>query len=204
MKNKILSVYPNAVFVCSSAGHIYIADFSERTKMVRKVEVHEQIPDCPLKSEQKMDCFVLDNSNMQPIDFHIFSEQQLTDDEGKDIEHCECCFFPAEEHLAPPIWVGFLEIKDCKAKNIAQYKDKTKEQIISTVRLFRRKGLLLSSCKVYGLISFPRRKKVAFDQTIFEDITEYKRLYKAEHIHFFATNEVVVNNQSVLSLSMKE
>lgn len=204
MKNRILSIYPNAVFVCSSAEHIYIADFSERTKAVRKVEVHEQMPDCPLKSDQKMDCFVLDNSNTLPIDFHIFSEQQLTDDEDKDIEHCECCFFPAKEDLGPSIWMGFLEIKDCKAKNIAAYKEKTKEQIISTVRLFRKKGLLPPSCKVYGLISFPRRKKVAFDQTIFEDITEYKRLYKAEHIHFFATNRAIVNNQSMLSCCVKE
>ena len=148
-----------------------------------------------------MDCFVLDNKNVLPIGFHIFSEQQLVDDEGKDIEHCECCFFPAEEGLKPSvIWIGFLDIKDCKVKNIAQYKDKTKEQIISTVRLFRKKGILSSSDRIYGLISFPRRKKVAFDQTIFEDITEYKRLYKAEHIHFFATNQVIVNDKATLSV----
>lgn len=201
MKNRIVNVYPNAVFVRSSAGHIYVADFSERTKAARKVEMHEEIPDCPLKPSQKMDCFVLDNKNALPIGFHIFSEQQLVDDEGKDIEHCECCFFPAEEGLKPSvIWIGFLEIKDCKVKNIAQYKDKTKEQIISTVRLFRKKGILSSSDRIYGLISFPRRKKVAFDQTIFEDITEYKRLYKAEHIHFFATNQVIVNDKATLSV----
>lgn len=89
-------------------------------------------------------------------------------------------FFPAEENKET-VWMGFLEIKDCKPKNIVQYKDKTKEQIISTVRLFREKGIL-SSGRIYGLISFPRRKKVAFDQTIFEDVTAYKRLYKTEHM----------------------
>lgn len=108
-------------------------------------------------------------------------------------------FFPAEENKET-VWMGFLEIKDCKPKNIVQYKDKTKEQIISTVRLFREKGIL-SSGRIYGLISFPRRKKVAFDQTIFEDVTAYKRLYKTEHIHFFAVNEIVVNDKSVLSTS---
>ena len=204
MKNRILNVYRNAVIVSSSAEHIYVADFSERTKAVRKVEVHEEIPDCPLKHDQKMDCFVLDNGNALPIDFHLFSDQQLINDEGKDSEHCECCFFPADNGLEPSvIWIGFLEIKDCKVKNIAQYKDKAKKQIISTVRLFREKGILPPSYKVYGLISFPRRKKVAFDQTIFEDITEYKRLYKAEHIHFFATNEVIVSDKSMLSLRSK-
>ena len=199
MRNKILNAYPEADFVCSSAERIYVADFSERTKAVRKVEVHEQVPNCPLKPDKEMDCFVLDNKNTLSIDFHIFAEQQLVDDEGKDIEHCECCFFPAEENKET-VWMGFLEIKDCKPKNIVQYKDKTKEQIISTVRLFREKGIL-SSGRIYGLISFPRRKKVAFDQTIFEDVTAYKRLYKTEHIHFFAVNEIVVNDKSVLSTS---
>ena len=196
MRNKILHVYPKADFICSSAKRIYVADFSERTKAVRKVEVHEQVPSCPLRPDQKMDCFVLDNRNSLPIDFHIFAEQQLTDDEGKEIEHCECCFFPAGADKGP-FWMAFLEIKDCKAKNIVQYKDKTKEQIISTVRLFRKRGILPTG-RVYGLISFPRRKKVAFDQTIFEDVTEYKRLYKTEHIHFFANNEIITDEASVL------
>ncbi len=197
MKNKIIAIYPEAKFIRTSAEHIYVADFSERTNAVRKVEIHEQIPDCPLNTERKMDCFQLDNTNTLLVNFHIFAEQQLVDEEGKDIEHCECCFFPVEN--AGSVWIGFLEIKDCKVKNIAQYKDKTKQQIISTVRLFKRKGIL-ASCRIYGIISFPRRKKVAFDQTIFEDITEYKRLYKTEHIHFFATNEIIANDAFVLSL----
>lgn len=198
MKNKILEVFPEANLVFSSAGHIYVADFSERTKAIRKVEVHDRIPRCPLMPEQEMDCFVLDNKNALCIGFHVFAEQQLVDDDGKDIEHCECCFFPAKE-CKEHVWIGFLEIKDCKAKNIAEYKNKAKEQIISTVRLFRKKGILASG-KIYGFISFPRRKKVAFDQTIFEDVTEYKRLYKTEHIRFFAVNEIVVNDSTALSL----
>lgn len=64
---------------------------------------------------------------------------------------------------------------------------------------FREKGIL-HSCQIYGIISFPRKKKVAFDQTIFDDITEYKRLYKEEHIHFFATNEVVVKDEALLKI----
>ena len=56
-----------------------------------------------------MDCFVLDNKNTLSIDFHIFAEQQLVDDEGKDIEHCECCFFPAvKTHLCMGVCSDFL------------------------------------------------------------------------------------------------
>lgn len=198
MRTKIAGEYPEAEFLRSSAQVIYIADFSERTKAVRKVEIHETVPECPGKAGHPMDCFQLCNPLRLPIDFHIFGDHQFVDDKGKDIEHCECCFFPAS-FVEEQIWIGFLEIKDCKVKNIVQYKEKTKEQIISTVRLFRQKGILCS-CRIYGIISFPRKKKVAFDQTIFDDITEYKRLYKEERIHFFATNEVVVKDNRILAV----
>lgn len=198
MRTKIAGEYPEAEFLRSSAQVIYIVDFSERTKAVRKVEVHETIPECPGKAGHFMDCFQLSNPKSLPIDFHIFSDHQFVDEEGKDIEHCECCFFPVSSSEGQ-IWIGFLEIKDCKVKNIVRYKEKTKEQIIFTVHSFREKGIL-HSCQIYGIISFPRKKKVAFDQTIFDDITEYKRLYKEERIHFFATNEVVVKDEGTLAV----
>lgn len=198
MRTKIAGEYPEAEFLRSSAQVIYIADFSERTKAVRKVEIHETVPECPGKAGHPMDCFQLCNPLRLPIDFHIFGDHQFVDDKGKDIEHCECCFFPVSS-AEGQIWIGFLEIKDCKVKNIVRYKEKTKEQIISTVRSFREKGIL-HSCRIYGIISFPRKKKVAFDQTIFDDITEYKRLYKKERIHFFAANEVAVKDEELLKI----
>ena len=38
--------------------------------------------------------------------------------------------------------MAFVEIKDCKSKNISEYKDKVKTQIISTVQIFRDKGII--------------------------------------------------------------
>lgn len=38
--------------------------------------------------------------------------------------------------------MAFVEIKDCKSKNISVYKDKVKIQIISTVQMFRDKGII--------------------------------------------------------------
>lgn len=124
MRTKIAGEYPEAEFLRYSVPVIYVADFSERTKAVRKVEVHETIPECPDKAGHSMDCFQLSNPQSLPIDFHIFSDHQFVDDEGKDIEHCECCFFPVSS-AEGRIWIGFLEIKDCKVKNIVRYKEKT-------------------------------------------------------------------------------
>lgn len=94
---------------------------------------------------------------------------------------------------------AFVEIKDCKAKNISVYKDKVKSQIISTVQIFRDKGIIEGCQRVYGIISFPRRNKASFNQTIFDDVTEYKKLYKKYRISFFPTNDVFIVNEKKLT-----
>lgn len=190
MRNRILSVYPGANFVSYNAGYIYIADFTERTNCARGVEVHCSLPEDPGNCEGKMDCLKLCNEEMLSIDFHIFGNHQFKNEKNEDMSHCECCFFPTEDNQDR--WVSFLEIKDCKPKNIAGYKEEVKKQIILTVELFRQKGVIKSQA-VYGIISFPRRK-AAFDQTIFEDYTEYKKLYESEKIRFLATNHVIVRS----------
>lgn len=199
MKSNILSAYPNSTFAQSKALRIFIADFSERTGKKRGVEMHENMPpEAPDDSEQTMDCFVLNNSKPLEVCFNIFDDHQFKDAEGKDIEHCECCFFPTTNDEKS--WVGFIEIKDCKPRNLSEHKQKTKEQIISTVRMFRQKDII-NKQKVYGIISFPRKKKVAFDQTIFGDYCEYKQLYQAEKIRFLATNSVTIVDEYTLKTS---
>ena len=71
------------------------------------------------------------------------------------------------------------------------YKDKVKTQIISTVQIFRNKGIIEKQ-RVYGIISFPRKNKVSFNQTIFDDATEYKKLHQKYKIRFLPTNCVSI------------
>lgn len=157
MKTKIQAIYPNSEFVQSSAAELYVADFTERTRSARKIEIHNTLPKTP-DGDKDMDCLLISNPKELSIDYSIFNDHQFKDDEKKDIQHCECCLFPTINHDSS--WLAFVEIKDCKVKNISDYKNKVKEQIISTVQLFKG-SQIIGKQPIYGIISFPRKRKLS-------------------------------------------
>lgn len=199
MKSKIQNNYPQAMFSDSQALKIYVVDFTERTGSKRKVEIHETIPQVP-NSDKNMDCLMFENPSQLSVICNIFDDSQFKDNKGKDMQHCECVLFPKSEQ--GNISAAFVEIKDCKAKNISVYKDKVKSQIISTVQIFRDKGIIEGHQRVYGIISFPRRNKVSFNQTIFDDAAEYKKLYQKYKICFFPTNNVYIVDKKKLTVQL--
>ena len=194
MKSKIQTAYPQSVFQSTSAETIYVADFTERTNSARKVEIHTAEP-CVPDSGESMDGLKVNNRDKVGLEFCLFDDHQFKDEEGKDISHCECCFFPTENASG----LGFVEIKDCKAKNVATYKDKMKEQILSTVHLFRSSGIV-DEQKVYGILSFPRKKKMLFNDFPYRDIYETTRWVKDYGIHLVAANEVNVNRNGMVTV----
>lgn len=196
MKNRILKAYPKAKVKSTSATVFYIADFTDRTGSERGVEIHEEIPLSP-DNNKYMDCMTVSNNDAISIDYHVFDDDQFRDIDNKCIEHCECCFYPTSNDDSTLI--GFVEIKDCKPKNMVDYKEKVKNQIISTVNEFKTHGII-DSQNIYGIIGFPRKKKLNSNLTIFDDFSEYKRLYKEHKIHFFATNEIKVVDCKTISV----
>lgn len=197
MKNKIQAVYQQSVFCSSTSTKLYIADFTDRTGSKRKVEFHETIPQTP-DSTKNMDCLFIENSSQLPIVCNIFDDNQFKDDDGNDMTHCECVLFP--ESKQKDIGFAFVEIKDCKPKNISSYKEQVKNQIISTVAIFRENGIIKEQ-SIYGIISFPRKNKTSFNQTIFDDVTEYKKLYRIYKVHFCPTNSVSVFDEKKLTVN---
>jgi len=193
MKSKILTAFPQSVFQSTSAETIYVADFTERTNSARKVEIHTTEP-CLPDSGESMDCLKVNNRDKVGLEFCLFDDHQFKDEEGKDISHCECCFFPTENASG----LGFVEIKDCKSKNVATYKDKMKEQILSTVHLFRSSGIVEKQ-KVYGIISFPRKKKMLFNDFPYRDVYEMTRWVKDFCIHLIVANEVTLSKNFSLT-----
>lgn len=194
MKSKIQTAYPQSVFQSISAETIYVSDFTERTNSARKVEIYVARP-CVLNSNELMDCLILNNLDKVELEFCLFDDHQFKDEQGKDISHCECCFFPTENASG----LGFVEIKDCKAKNVATYKDKMKEQILSSVHLFRSSGII-DKQKVYGILSFPRKKKMLFNDFPYRDIYETTRWVKDYGIHLVAANEVNVTANDFITI----
>ena len=194
MKSKIQTAYSQSVVQSTSAETIYVADFTERTNSARKVEIHTAEP-CVPDSGESMDCLKVNNRDKVGLEFCLFDDRQFKDEEGKDISHCECCFFLTENASG----LGFVEIKDCKAKNVATYKDKMKEQILSTVHLFRSSGIV-DEQKVYGILSFPRKKKMLFNDFPYRDIYETTRWVKDYGIHLVAANEVNVTANNFITI----
>ncbi len=190
MRSKIRQHYPNSYITTRNVDTLYIADFSERTQKARGVEVHNTLPTLPDNPLKNMDCVRIKNPSHLNLDFNIFDDHQFKDSQGKDIRHCEGCIFPSKTH--DDSWVAMFEIKDCKPKNISCYKEDVIEQIISTTNIFRRKNII-SSHKVYGVVSFPRIK-VSFNDTIFGMPPEYKRLKKKHKILFAASNEIEIRD----------
>ena len=193
MKSKIQTVYPQSIFQSTSAETIYVADFTERTNSARKVEIHIAEP-CVPDSSEAMDCLKVNNRDKVELEFCLFDDHQFKDEQGKDISHCECCFFPTESASA----LGFVEIKDCKLKNITVHRNKSKEQILSTVQLFRSSGII-DKQKVYGIISFPRKKKLLFNDFPYRDIYETTRWVRDYGIHLIASNEIYIKDNRTIS-----
>ena len=193
MKSKIQTVYPQSIFQSTSAETIYVADFTERTNSARKVEIHIA-ETCVPDSSEAMDCLKVNNRDKVELEFCLFDDHQFKDEQGKDISHCECCFFPTESASA----LGFVEIKDCKLKNITVHRNKSKEQILSTVQLFRSSGII-DKQKVYGIISFPRKKKMLFNDFPYRDIYETTRWVRDYGIHLIASNEIYIKDNRTIS-----
>lgn len=193
MKNKMQTAYPQSVFQTTSAETIYVADFTERTDSKRKVEIHASLPTVPDGGEN-MDCLKLNNKQPLSLDFCLFDDHQFKDEEGKDISHCECCFFPTLN--AEGSFVAFVEIKDCKAKSVSQYRNKAKEQILSTVQMFKSSDIIIDKQRIYGILSFPRRKKMLFNDFPYRDIFEETRWVKEYGIHLLASNEVIIESDA--------
>ena len=135
-----------------------------------------------------MDCVEIINKKELSIDFNFFDDNQFKDNENNDIEHCEGCFYPTINH--DKSWIVMMEIKDCKPKNISNYKDKVVDQIVSATNIYRSKNIITSH-KVYGIIAMPRCK-VSFNSTIFGMPPMYKELKKKHKILFAATNQVII------------
>ena len=174
MRSRILKKYPKSDFATSKSEKLYVADFTKRTNNERGVEFSEEQPKTPSDSTKDMPCFILSNPSKQQIDYSIFATQQFTDEDGNSLKQGECCVFPTNNDGRS--WFCIIEIKDCTADKISQYKKDIAEKVKSMFDIFRNKIGIPNT--IYFIASFPR-KKTAFDQSMFDDYVDMKKYRKA-------------------------
>ena len=139
MKDKIVKTFDNNKLEHKSNlnfPQIHVIDLTERTKSKKGLEIYAQKPN-------DIDTLLIENPNLD-ITATFFEPQCFINEQGKEPDNCEGVFYLSDSN--EQTWILFIEIKDCKSKNIAKYFSKTKAQIISVVQCFRdRKSTRLNS-----------------------------------------------------------
>jgi hypothetical protein len=190
MQNKIKATYENIHFVETSSSEIHVVDYTDKTNSVRDIEFLDCKP-------SDIESLKLVNSDHLSISAAVFENRCIIDTKtNKELSHCECAVFPSEND--DTTWVLFIEIKDCKPKNIGQYFSKTKEQVIKTVAEFREKGLIARDKNVHALISFPNRNKVDYYNQLIQQgerqwfLHQHKIIIKGTNILTIKNNRVLI------------
>jgi hypothetical protein len=185
MKNKLDAILPAAKIIHSeySDSKIYVTDYTNRTNSERDIAVFNTNPD-------NMDVLVLKNDTRLNITASIFGKQCFMDAQNNEIRHCECVLYPTITNSNT--WILFVEIKDCKPKNIASYIKSAKEQIIRTVELFRELNLLEKQKKVHAVITFPQKKTNFYHHIIAP--SESQKFLHQHKIIIRATNILSIKN----------
>ena len=190
MKNKIASIFGEDKLVNKTDinfPQIHVMDLTERTQSAKGLEIYNTKPD-------DMDTLLIENPGLD-ISATFFKPQCFVNESGKELDNCEGVFYLSNSN--EQTWVLFIEIKDCKSKNISQYFKKTKAQVINVVQIFRDKNILSPNKKVYANISFPRRnKKEYYNQLI--QVGEKKEFIERYKIIIRGTNKLKIKNEQII------
>lgn len=192
---KFCKQFPESAIYVSIVGRAYIADFTLRTLNERGVEFFDNMIPYSPTGDEPMDVFSISNPNHLTYCFGVFSDSSFRDVHGDTIKHTEGFFFPSLGN--DDCWVAFLEIKDCKPKNAANYNKNMKQKVIESKTELLNRGIITNKNRFYGIASYPKRK-LEFNDMIFNDEFEQKSLFKSTGILFIATNAVIINHDKVI------
>ncbi|MCQ2312275.1 MAG: hypothetical protein MJZ84_02340 [Paludibacteraceae bacterium] len=194
LARQICFIHPTTSFLQVDYPEIYVADFSERTKMSphkRSVEItdyNQMAPD----GGTLMDSAAIHNDGGLSLEFSLLHDTLYTSTITSNNQHCEGCFYL--ENDANRKWMVFFELKDCLPENISKHKRKAKKQIENVVKDFNGHSLI-DGLKLFGIISCPR-KKVSFNDTILGDMFAARAYKRRTGITLYGTNEVFVMNEN--------
>ncbi|MDR0306419.1 MAG: hypothetical protein LBI42_06235 [Chitinispirillales bacterium] len=167
-------------------SQIHVIDLRRRTKNRQGIKICDEKP-------EGTDTLLIENPNMLNISATVFKPQCFIDKDGKELPNCEGVFYLTNS--TDKTWVLFFEIKDSKASRCSNYIKKTKEQIITVVKIFRDKNIITQNKIVYANISFPRRTKTDYSMKLNfkENPKQFIDKYK---IHFLGTNTLLIKSDT--------
>jgi len=181
MKTKIAEILPSHNLTIHSETDLYIADY----KNFNKGEVI-------LVSSKPTDIKSVYISNQKPVTIYFdgFKENALPISVGVFNKQCECVLFP--NTCESTDWILFVETKytnDYKSafKKENDYPNCMTNQIIETVKYFRKHGIIDSNKKVHAIVSFPNLVE-EFNATIFKGDLSVEDILREHKIIIRGTN----------------
>ena len=166
---------------------IHVVDLTERTQSVKGLEIYDTKPN-------GIDTLLIENPNLD-ITATFFKPQCFINERGEEPDNCEGVFYLSKPNEQS--WVLFIEIKDCKSKNISKYFEKTKTQVINVVQIFRDKSIISRDKKVYANISFPRRNKKDYYNQLIQSGEKMEFLHNHK-IFIRGTNNLKIKNEQTI------
>lgn len=187
------------VYECADAEQ-YIADFTERTKLLpikRHVEVHANcIPTDP-NTGADMDCLKLNNESSGTIEYILLDDNSFFNINGTNVEHCEGSFSIKQSMGVLPKWIVLFEIKDCLPENVSNYIEKARGQIMNVKFDYDARGIIGRGINVYGIVSCPQ-KKVGFNAAMFTNPIDALNWKRVTGISYYLSNELFVVSENMI------
>lgn len=184
MKDQIahLLIQNSSQVFCTTELHV--VDYTKQTENKRGLEAFPSQP-------RDIQSFCLKNSGAICIAFSPFERSKILNDDGKELQHCECVLFP-EEYDATTSWILFLELKyrEPNAKS-SGHLSKAVNQLFSTLTFFRDRHFIDPNKLVYLIISFPENPRVPFESSLFTP-SELKAFRKQRNAIVRGVNEVTI------------
>jgi hypothetical protein len=191
MKDRLLAKLPTQVFHPFVAQRVFVADFTDFSKSERGLEAHTIKP-------SDIESFVIENPASVTFLFAPFAANQLLNAEWKEIEHCECVFFPNDYEMDIS-WLLFLELKHSKAHKSGGHLQKAMGQLFSTLDYFRANAIISPTKTVHLVVSIPNRYKVPFENSLLTP-AELKEIRKQHHAIVRGTNQVLIESNQKLKV----
>lgn len=135
----------------TTSNSIYVADYTEQTKLVnikRAIELFEASP------PKDIDYFTVNNPHKLEIDGIPFDNNSFTRADGESLSQCECVIYPHSSNNKP--WILFLELKySCNPKNNKNNLNKARKQLFKTQYYYKSQGVFNKTNTCYLLASLP-------------------------------------------------
>jgi len=193
MKNRILNSFPGQDFPSYNTKEIYIMDYSNQTEKVRGIEWSDIAP-------VDIYAFVINNSALLDISFCAFKENTINlEGKAKELSHCEGILFPTAN--SDKTWITFIELKyPQKRENLASNLKEAREQLLFTLDLFRKQGIIEEKRLVYLVFSAPKyTHKTPFESWSMEP-SELREIRKTKNAIMRGVNSIQVKSNEKLKV----